>query len=533
MKKFFTKKRYWILILIVTGLCALWFFASDNNAIPDGVETGTVERGEVIEVVSETGFVQATKAVDMAFERGGRVIEILVEEGSEVQAGDILVRLDSSSVSADLASAYARLEAEQVRLQELLTGADSNSLAVTQSSVISAETAVENAKRNLDEVITQQNQLVANAEKTLRTSGLQAYLVSGERENSDDSYAAPTVSGTYTSDIEGVYRLELYSSGAASGASYRVSGIESGTESVSTVNPTPVGNLGLYVQFPDNFAPRTEWEIPIPNTRSGSYLTNLNAYNSAVEGRDLAIANAENAVKAAESALNQGQTQLVQASGSARDERVAAQRALVRQMHASVQSVQVQYDNMILVAPFDGVITNLYTEVGQIVSATAPAVSLISKGQYELTVSVSEVDIAEISIGDEASVQFDAYDDDYFTAHVVRISPNAILTDGVRVFEITLVFDQVNEKIRDGLSADIDITTARREDVIAIPTRSIYQDADGKFVRIITPEETVAKVRVETGLRGSDGKSEVVSGLTGGETIVTFASEDDLAQLEN
>jgi len=532
MKKFFTKKRYWLLAVLIIGLGVWWFFGTDGSAIPAGVETGVVERGDVVEVVSETGFVQAAQTVDMAFERGGRVLEILVQEGSEVEAGDVLVKLDSASVSADLSGAYARLEAEQVRLQELLAGADSNSLAVTQSSFVSEQTALANAKRNLEDVTAQQNQLVANAEKALRSTGLQAYLTDGERENSDDSYTAPTITGTYNSDEEGVYILELYSSGAPSGASYRVSGLEGGTESVSTVNPTSIGTRGLFVQFPDNFAKRTDWEIPIPNTRSASYLTNLNAYNATIEGRDVAIATAENAVKAAESAVAQGQTQLAQVSGSARGERVAAQRALVRQMQASVQSAQVQYDNMTLIAPFKGIVTNTYTEVGQIVSATAPAVSLISQGKYELRVSVSEVDIAEISIDDEASVHFDAYDDDYFKARVERISPNASLVDGVRVFEITLVFDDTSEKIRDGLSADIDITTARRADVIAIPTRSIYEDADGKFVRIITPEQTVEESRVETGLRGSDGKTEVVSGLSGGETIITFASEDDIAQIE-
>ena len=329
MKKFFSKKRYWIPTLIIVVIVLWWSFGRDTSVIPAGVETGLVERGEVIEVVSETGFVQAAQSVDMAFERSGRVIEILVREGSEVEVGDALIKLDDSSVAADLSSAYARLEAEQVRLQELLVGADTNSLAVTQSSVVSSETALANAERNLEEVTAQQNQLVANAEKTLRNSGLEAYLVSDERESTNYTYAAPTVSGTYTSDEEGVYRLELYSSGGTTGSSFRISGLEGGTESVSTVNPTAIGTRGLFVQFPSNFAKRTEWEIPIPNTRSSSYQTNLNAYNSAIEARDIAIATAESAIESAEAALAQGQTQLTQVSGSARDERVAAQRALV------------------------------------------------------------------------------------------------------------------------------------------------------------------------------------------------------------
>lgn len=532
MKKIVLSKKYLILIVLVICIVLGWMYTQDSsNGIPISVETSMVERGEVHEIVSETGYVQAAQAVDMAFERGGRVAEIMVQEGSEVTAGDVLVRLDASTVAADLTAAQARLEAEQVRLQELLTGADDNSLAVTQSSVVSAETVLANAKRNLEEVTAQQDQLVQNAEKTLRNSGLAAYVVSDERENSNYTFTAPTISGTYTGEEEGVYRLKLYNSDAQSGSSYTVTGLENGTESVSTVNPTPIGTRGLFVQFPVNFAPRTEWEIPIPNTRSSSYLTNLNIYNAAVEGREVAIATAESAVEAAQAALNQAQTQLTQVSSSARTEKVAAQRALVKQVQAAVTVAQVQYDNTTLVAPFSGIVTKTYTEVGQIIGAGAPVVSLISTGGHEIIVPVSEVDIAEVSVDDVAKVTFDAYDDITFQARVVKIAPRAELVDGVRVFKVTLEFDKEDALIRDGLSADVAIATAERRNVISVPTRAIYEDETGKFVRLITGDN-VAKVYVTTGLRGTDGRSEIVEGLSGGETIVTFADPAALAEIE-
>lgn len=532
MKKIVLSKKYLILLVLAICIVVGWMYTqASSGGIPVGVETSIVERGAVREVVSETGHVQAAQAVDMAFERGGRVIELMVQEGSEVMAGDVLARLDASTVVADLTAAQARLEAEQVRLQELLTGADDNSLAVTQSSVVSAETALANAKRNLEEVTTQQNQLVQNAKKTLRNSGFAAYLVSDERESTNYTFTAPTVSGTYTSEEEGVYRLELYNSGGQSGASYRLTGLENGTESVSTVNPTPVGTRGLFVQFPVNFAPRTEWEIPIPNTRSSNYLTNLNAYNAAVESRKVAIATAESAVEAAQATLNQGQTQLTQVSSSARNEKVAAQRALVKQVQAAVAAAQVQYDSMTLVAPFSGIVTKTYTEVGEIIGAGSPAVSLISTEGHEIIVPISEVDIAEVSVDDVAKVTFDAYDDIIFQAHVVNIAPRAELVDGVRVFKVTLTFDDENALIRDGLSADVDIATAERRNVISVPTRAIYEDETGKFVRLITGDN-VAKVYVRTGLRGTDGRSEIVDGLSGGETIVTFADQAALAEIE-
>jgi len=533
MKKLLTAKKFWIIIVALLLVAGWWFGNQSSSTLPVGVETGVVERGQVLEVVSETGTVDAGESVDLAFERGGRIEAINVKSGSVVAAGDDLVRLDAAQVAADLSAARARLLAEQVRLRELLAGADRNSLAVTESSVSAAMTALENAKRNLAEVTTQQNQLVVNAKKTLRSSGLAANLVSGEREDSNYSYTAPTISGTYDSDEEGIYRIEVFSSGAPSGASYRVTGLESGTEPVSSINPTPIGTRGLYIQFPDNFAKRTKWEIVIPNTRSSSYLANLNAYNAVVDGRNLAIAGAESAVAAAEAALTQSQSQLNQIASSARPERVEAQLALVKQMQSAVTSAEVTYDSMTLKAPFAGTVTGVKAEVGQIVSPTVPVLSFISNNNYELTVDISEVDIEHLSVDDPATVTFDAYDDALFKAHVISIAPNATLVDGVRVFEVTLVFDEEDDRVRDGLSVDINITTESRENVIAVPTRAIYEDKDGKYVRVVSDNDKVSLVRIVTGLRGSDGKSEVLSGLSGGETIITFASEEAIAQIED
>lgn len=533
MKKFLNTKKFWIIIIVLLLAAGWWFGGRTSSVLPVGIETGVVERGPVLEVVSETGTVEAGGSVDLAFERGGRIEVINVKSGSVAAAGDDLVKLDAAQAAADLSAARARLLAEQVRLRELLAGADQNSLAVTESSVSSAMTALESAKRNLAEVTAQQNQLVINAKKTLRSSSLAANLVSREREDSDYSYTAPTISGTYDSDEEGVYRIEVYSSGAPSGASYRVSGLESGTEPVSTINPTPIGTRGLYIQFPGNFAKRTEWEIVIPNTRSSSYLANLNAYNAVVDGRNLAIAGAESAVAAAEATLTQSQSQLNQISSSARPERVEAQLALVKQMQSAVTSAEVAYDSTTLNAPFAGTVTSVNSEVGQIVSPTVPVVSLISNNDYELKVDISEVDIEHLSVDDPATVTFDAYDDALFKAHVIRIAPNATLVDGVRVFEVTLAFDEEDDRVRDGLSADINITTESREHVIAVPTRAIFEDEDGKYVRVVSGDDKVSLVQIVTGLRGSDGKSEVLSGLSGGETIITFASDEAIAQIED
>ncbi len=533
MKKNILSKKYisFFLSIIVIGL-GYWYMHTRPKTLPDGVETGVVEHGDVIEEVTETGYVQPTHAVNLAFERGGKVTSILVHEGDVVSSGDVLMTTEATQQKTDILLAQSRLQAEEARLHELVSGADDKSRAVTESSVVSVETLLENAKQNLADVIAQQNQLVSNAEKTLRSTGLQAYLISDERSDSPYSYVSPTITGTYHGTEDGVYRVALYDSNAPSGSSYRVTGLEIGTDSVSTISPSPIGSRGLYLQFPDNFAKRTEWEIPIPNTRSSSYLTNLNAYHAVVETRNLAVASAENAVKSAEAQFLLSKSQLTQVVSSARDERVNAQRALVEQMHASLSQAQVAYENTIIKAPFAGVVTAVNADVGQIITAGIPVLSISSKNDFELTVNISEVDIAEVSVGDTAVVTFDAYDGKTFTAVVTKVAPNATVVSGVRIFEVTLAFDKENEMIKDGLTTEITITTATRHNVIAIPTRAIYENKEGKFVRVIQNGTEVSEVPITTGLRGSNGMTEVLSGLSGGEPIITFANEQAIAKIK-
>lgn len=534
MRKLFHSRLFFIAIAtLLIGLAVFFLFRTLGTSIPADIEIQPVSRGDVIEIISETGFVQPSREVDLAFERGGRIVSTPVHEGDHVEEGSVLIALDTSEIEAELNAAYARLRAEEVRLDELIRGADELSLGVTQSGVTSAQVTLENAQANLELITAQHDQLVENTQKTLLSSDLEAHFIGDESSNSSYSYTPPTISGTYESDVEGTYIVDLYHSGAPSGASFQYSGLETGTESVSTDNPQPLGRQGLYIQFPNNFAKNTGvlWEVAIPNTRASGYLTNLNAYNAALEAREVAIESASNAIRSAEAAFNESELQLTQVSSSARDERIEAQRALVRQMQAGAEAIEIAKDNMTLIAPFSGIVTSMDNEEGEIVSAGASALSLISDDNFELVVNISESDIQEIGVGDSAAVRFDAYDDAVFAANIIRIAPNAKIVDGVRIFEVTLEFSEKDERIRSGLSADIDILAAERVDVLAVPSRAVVEREDGKFVRVLLGS-AIEYLPVTTGLRGSDGKTEIVNGLASGQEIITFASEEAIEELE-
>jgi RND family efflux transporter MFP subunit len=356
-----------------------------------------------------------------------------------------------------------------------------------------------------DRVRSQQDQLVENARLAVLKEDLQAYLVVGGSENLDHDHTPPTVSGTYTCEREGVYRIELYRSHAQSGSTMTYSGLESGRESVSTIRPVPLGKCGLYVQFPDNFvSTRTlVWEISIPNTRSATYQTRLSAYKAARENRRLSLEDAE---------------------------RTPILSAQIAEARAAVLAAEAAFAETRLVAPFAGVVTLVDAVRGAIASPGLPALSLISSNAFEIKVLIPEDDIGEIAVGDRATVTLDAYDDATFEANVSFISPSATTDTGTASFEVTLQFASIDDRIRAGLSTDVDIIAAEHKNVLAVPTRAIIEENGGRYVRVLASDTSYRLAPVSTGLSGS-GVTEIVSGLAEGERIVTFANEEALATL--
>jgi multidrug efflux pump subunit AcrA (membrane-fusion protein) len=88
---------------------------------------------------------------------------------------------------------------------------------------------------------------------------------------------------------------------------------------------------------------------------------------------------------------------------------------------------------------------------------------------------------------------------------------------------VTLAFDKQDSRVRSGMTANIDILSARSDNVIAVPTRSVIRQSDGPtIVRILDATGKLVDVPVTTGLRGSDGNTEITSGIHEGDNVVVF-----------
>ena len=147
----------------------------------------------------------------------------------------------------------------------------------------------------------------------------------------------------------------------------------------------------------------------------------------------------------------------------------------------------------------------------------------MSLTRFEIEANIPEADIAKVKIGDSAAITLDAYGNDVvFDAKVIRIDPAEIIIDGVATYKTTFQFLREDERVKSGMTANIDILTAKKSGVLVIPQRAITQQGNEQFVQISLGQNKFETRKVVVGLRGFDGNAEIISGLNENDQIVSI-----------
>jgi len=191
-----------------------------------------------------------------------------------------------------------------------------------------------------------------------------------------------------------------------------------------------------------------------------------------------------------------------------------------------VQNIKTQLAKTVIFSPINSILTKMEIEVGENASLNVIIISLMSASEFEIEARVAEVDIAKIKINDSAKVTLDAYGSDIiFEAKVVKIDPAETIIEGLPTYKVTLQFIEKDDRLKSGMTADIDILTAQKQEVILIPQRAVISENGDKLVRVLENGNKVKKVIVKTGLRGSSGEIEIVEGLAEGDKVIISIKE--------
>ena len=183
-------------------------------------------------------------------------------------------------------------------------------------------------------------------------------------------------------------------------------------------------------------------------------------YESALANYEMVTggASAED-LQVAWASVESGRAQLVMLQAGATPEQLAAAQAAVAQAEAGLEVARATLSQTTLVAPFAGTVADLQVSPGQIVMPGQVVLTLADLAQLQVeTTDLSERDVAEVLVGQQATVYVEALNEDV-PGRVVRISPLATTVGGDVVYTVIVDLDEQPEGLRLGMSVEVEIAT--------------------------------------------------------------------------
>ena len=222
-------------------------------------------------------------------------------------------------------------------------------------------------------------------------------------------------------------------------------------------------------------------------------------------------------------------------AADAGDAACEAARATAAVSEARIGVTEATLEKTRLIAPFDGVVAEINGELSEYVTPspigipTPPAIDLIDSGCFYLSAPIDEVDVAGISIGQEARVTLDAFGERRFAGRVRRIADYVLdIEKQARTVDVEVEFSNPSdiEQLLAGYSADVEIILEVRRDTLRVPTEAVV---DGNRVYVFRPDDKRVEEReVKTGTANWD-HTEILDGLAEGELVVTTVDREGLA----
>jgi HlyD family secretion protein len=204
-------------------------------------------------------------------------------------------------------------------------------------------------------------------------------------------------------------------------------------------------------------------------------------------------------VSAAVAQRDAAQAQLDLLLAGATEEQVQAAEAAVDQARVALEQARLQLERATLAAPMGGTVTTLDVEIGELVSLGQPVVVLSDLSGLEVEVNLDETDVARVAAGQEAQVRLDAFPGVEMAGEVTYVASVAQSQSGVVLFPVTVLLSPAELPVRAGMTADVEITTASREGALIVPLRAVQTGA-GRATVDRLGDGGVERVEVTLGL---------------------------------
>jgi multidrug efflux pump subunit AcrA (membrane-fusion protein) len=473
-----------VISALVVAVAAVggFMYTRGSTAAPQ-YRTAAAALGTIRQTLSLTGNLAPVAQSNLNFQVSGTVTAIDVSAGQTVTAGQVLATVDPSTLQTTLTQDQANLTAAQAKLTADQSSGSTASTTTAQQ-VASAKTTLANDQTAYNDTIALNNQTISN-----------------------DQAAIATAQAAVTSDSAAVSSAQ---------AAYNTDGCAGTTPAPACTTDTQNLSTAKSQQSKDTSTlASAQQTLPTDTVRAQQSADQASAK---VASDRTALSNAESTTASAS-----------QASAVAQDN------AGLAQAQQAVTNAQNAVSEATLTAPTAGELAQVNLSVGSTTSgssssgASAAAASasasaaqfiLLTPGSFEVTSTVSDSVISEVTIGQNAVVTA-AGSTNGLAATVTSVGVIATVSSGVATFPVTVQITGTHPSLRDGMSATVVVIVNQVVGVLSVPTSAVHTNGTASFVNVLQAG-TLTPVTVTVGSADSL-RTQITSGLSAGQAVVIAA----------
>jgi RND family efflux transporter MFP subunit len=529
----FRAKGLWIAVIVLVLVGGGGYAAYASGVVPwwtqdaaeeegPALQTATVSVGDLSITADGSGVLVASSEVELAFDGSGTLMELLVEVGDSVQAGDVLGWIDDTEARNAVADAeLAVLQAEDA-LEE------AQDLAGLEQAAAEAELAVARAEADL---LTAQGDLadlldwapdeheveVAQANLTIAEATYQNTV--SKAEMWDQQLASTRIN--LEQAIRDLEEAQVNYANAMDAARDWEKNIEDTRQRAAEALQNAQDSLEIA---------QANYELALIDTRQ---IEAQNDWVKVLDARETLdalhtppdeaeIAAARIAVQELEVTLGRARLDLADAQEALTEADTREAELALQQAQLKLASAQASLAGTTLVAPISGTVIEVAAQVGEQVGSGAVVV-LADLAAPMVQFWVEESDLNSVAVGHRVNVAFEALPDLTFPGEILRVDPVLVDVNGTTAVQAWANFDTSAQPVQllGDMNVEVEIVAGEALNALLVSMQALRELGEGQYAVFVVEADGTLELRpVEVGLKDYVN-AQIVSGLQRGEVVST------------
>jgi len=507
-------KKFSAVILVVIIFSAYSLTKSNSTSAQTRYIIATAQTGTIESEVAGSGQISNSNQVDVQPEVSGTINYIGVKQGDTIKKGDVIATLDSvdskqALQNADLSLSNAKIAYDKA-FKEYNNQATSSSVSDLNQAYDNGYKTIANIFIDLPDISVGMNSIFYDPSHSPYFGDTQATSYAGDMAVTY-KYQAGVIFDQFKKD----YDLAFNAYRAIPPGNHSDQIILVLNQTYSLLKELSLALNGTYNTI-DYINQKITGDVPaqVSNDKSqlSSYISKVNSDLSSVQS---AITNIENAKDSATTA----------------DLNLRSAELSVNQAQDNYKNAQTDLANHTIRAPFDGIVAEVPVEDGDKVTVSTSIATIITNEKVA-DISLNEIDISKVKVGQKATLTFDAIDGLTVNGEVTEVDLLGTISQGVVNYTVKVKLDTADDRIKSGMTVNASIANETHSDVIAVPVSAVTTLNNRSFVQIVDSSVQLSNTRspitlsvppknvpVTLGI-SNDTMVEITSGLSTGDKYV-------------